>query len=115
MGLSVVKVRARFVRGLACLFLGAIVADLALDGNCDPPETVVAAATSVTASGPAGAQDSCARVCVPDCYCCSHSVAYGPSTLPPDAGPVRLAPAPRPVAVPAGVLPLPYHPPRSLA
>jgi len=106
--------RERWVRVLACLFVSAILADLAFDANCDPVSTSTASGSNLVASG-AGAQDACANGCVSDCFCCSQSVTGGPAVLPPDAGPATLTVSRPPNPAPTGVRPIPYHPPLNLA
>jgi hypothetical protein len=84
-----------FARLAACLLLVAIGADLFADVDCAPHFTATADADR-TLTAPAGggaASDACAQVCVPDCFCCSTSVAAAARVLPP-------APAFRTVAEP---------------
>lgn len=111
MRLAAANRRARWIRPLACLFVFAILADLACDGNCDGALALPASAASVAASGDLGSQDACARGCVPDCFCCSQSIARGQAVLPPDAGPVRPSRPLRATRGPEGVRPVPYRPP----
>jgi len=106
--------RARWFRVLACLFVCAILADIAFDASCDAVSTYTVSGPGIAASG-AGAQDPCANGCVPDCFCCSQSVTRGPAVLPPDAGPATLTVSLPPNPAPAGIRPVPYHPPLSPA
>ena len=62
-----------------------------------------------------GNQDPCAGTCVPDCFCCSQSLTRGPAVLPPDAGPVTVAPSLDSPAGRRGLHPVPYRPPLNLA
>ena len=105
---------ARWVRVLACLFVSAILADLAFDGACDRAFAATASNTLIDAPS-VGNGDPCAGGCVPDCFCCSQAVTHGPAVLPPAAGPVVVAPDLDPTACPSGLLPVPYRPPLNLA
>lgn len=107
--------RARLARLFACLLLTVIGADLA-DADCDLPSKLSSAsdATWQTAA-PDAAKDACADFCVPDCFCCSVSVAAGPAAVPP--APVlvaRIDPVPR-ERRPQGIRPVVDHPPLRLA
>lgn len=95
----------------AALVVCIIFADIALDGSCDPVATGGATQVAFTAGTTDGANDPCADLCVPDCFCCSRSVTAGPAILPPMIGPVAAASELRAPATPAGVRPVPYHPP----
>lgn len=61
-------------RIFALLVLVSIGHDLAA-ACCDP--LVLSGTTSVTTQEPGGAADHCKDVCVPDCYCCSVTLAAG--------------------------------------
>ena len=103
------------VRVAAALVLfAAIAGDLVADTRCHnvPPESA-SQAGSLKAPGGRGQVtfDPCGGFCVPDCFCCSQLVAGAPATLLPA---VRCS---LPIASngaerwPAGVRPVPYHPP----
>jgi len=111
---STFDARARWGRVLACLFVCAIMADLALDGSCDSV-SISTGSSSILAPDGAGAPDPCANGCVPDCFCCSQSVTRGRAVLPPDAGPATLTVSIPTNPAPTGVRPVPYHPPLNLA
>lgn len=61
-------------RVFALLVLASIAHDLTESG-CDPLR--VPGTTPVTAEAADGAGDPCDDVCVPDCYCCSATLAAG--------------------------------------
>lgn len=105
---------ASWMRGLAALFLLAIFADVALDAKCDPLPTVSDAGSAFSARGSA-ANERRAPGCVPDCFCCSRSLAVGLAVPPPVLGSLAAAPLLKPLPAPAGVRPVPYHPPLILA
>ena len=108
--------RARWARAVACLFVVAILSDLALDSTCDWPETGAPASSSLAPPGHApDTRDPCADGCLPDCFCCSQSVTRAPAILSRPAEAVAVAACPPPAPDPAGVRPVPYHPPRSIA
>ncbi len=99
---------------MVALFVCAILADLSFDRDCDQPSAFTNREATLTASSAPGSLDPCARVCVPDCFCCSQSVTRGPAILAPDAGPAVLMIPVRPAAGPVGVSPVPYRPPLDL-
>ena len=103
-----------WVRALACLFLSAILADLAFDRTCDRASAAETSSPSIAARS-VGNEDPCAGGCVPDCFCCSQSLTRGPAVLTPDVGPVTVAPSLNPAAGPRGLRPVPYRPPLNLA
>jgi hypothetical protein len=81
-------------RGLACLLLAAICVDIVGDATCDAPPPVAPSATVLAdlERGPSRSPEPCAEVCVPDCFCCSRSVAADPAVVPPrPVGLTRLA------------------------
>ena len=98
-----------------CAALGF--ADLALDAGCDPLSAPGATDGVVTApDGSADAGDErCATACVPDCFCCSRTLVRGSAIMPATLGLVTATPEAAPTAAPAGVRPVPYHPPLSRA
>ena len=95
----------------AVLLLGVVVGDLAIDADCDPlppagGELAVALADGTDA-------DACAAGCIPDCYCCSRSLAAGPRVGPPapdGVAPVAVVAVP---SLPDGHTVLAEHPPRA--
>jgi hypothetical protein len=95
----------------ACLLVTVIVSDVVADSACDAPTTGSVSEPMVRGAHPNRAGDICADVCVPDCYCCSRSVAAGPAFLP--AEPQRLLPVDAPPAGhgSVGVRPVVDHPP----
>ena len=109
------KRRPRWLRALACLFVCAILADLGFDADCDDPPGAPVSVLSVAPSAGSGSTDACAVGCVPDCYCCSQSIAPDLAALALDAGPIGVPQPERPVKGPAGVRPVPYRPPLHLA
>lgn len=100
-----------FAATLVCLIL----ADVALDGSCDPFPAFASRDAKLTSAGTEGTGDACADQCIPDCFCCSQGVAAIPATLPAVLGPAIWAPDLRAPVAPIGVRPIPYHPPLSLA
>ena len=80
------------LRAAACLLLAVIAADLAADTACDMPAPPAASPSAAAVQGvaPGGPNERCADFCMPDCFCCSRSVAAGPAVLPPE--PQRLTP-----------------------
>ena len=99
------------VRAAACLLLAVITADVVADTSCDAPEVASASATNVQVPAAAGTNEPCGDVCIPDCFCCSRSVAASSVVIPPE--PESLAPvdAPRAEQWPAGVHPVVDRPP----
>jgi hypothetical protein len=78
--------RFRILRGAACLLLSAIALDLLADAGCDAVFAPGSATPSVRAQdqGHQSDREACSSICVPDCFCCSSSVAAGPViVLPP--------------------------------
>lgn len=102
------------LRVAVCLFLASIATDLLADTQCDRGSSRLAAAESLGAAqdGP-DTSEPCGDVCVPDCFCCSRSVAAGPAVFP--AAPISLEVIDDRVAerFPHGVRPVPYQPPRA--
>ncbi|MCL4822315.1 MAG: hypothetical protein KJ067_24570 [Vicinamibacteria bacterium] len=106
----------RVVRALAALFLlVAITSDLLADARCD--EFAPVDFTSVVREAGTGRDDtdSCATGCVPDCYCCSHTVAGTLIVVAHDGGPASRTPSLAPVGSLTGVQPVVDHPPLHLS
>jgi len=101
------------LRVAACLLLSAIAADLVADTRCDKGSS---SSTSTAAfRGPVQGQpqtdEACVLFCVPDCFCCSRSLAAGSAVLPPE--PQQLTPVHATAAEhwSEGVRPVVDHPP----
>jgi hypothetical protein len=64
----------------ACLLLSAIAWDVLADAACDIAPALGPATAAVQAQNQeqSGDAEPCSSVCVPDCFCCSSSVAAGP-------------------------------------
>ena len=72
--------RPRILRGAACLLLSAIALDLVADAGCDATFALgpaTGAAVRAQDEGQPSDREACSSVCVPDCFCCSSSVAAG--------------------------------------
>jgi hypothetical protein len=104
--------RASSIRVLALAFAYLILADLSQDGNCDRFLASGATGLTISAAAQSGTADACLGQCVPDCFCCSRGLAAGQSVLPPSPSPGVPAAQAAGLAAPAGILPLPYHPPQ---
>ncbi len=106
--------RRRFHSIAALLLLLAITADLS-DDSCHPLPQARSQAASLRGASTPLAEDACASVCVPDCYCCSTisvTVAYVPQQASGAATPLLASAVD---GYPPGVHPLPYHPPLALS
>ncbi len=103
------------LRAAACLLLAVIASDLVTDTACDSFGFGAASATTVRGAVPGGANEPCADVCVPDCFCCSRSVVAGPVVLAQE--PERLTSVVAPVAkrCTEGFRPVVDHPPLARA
>lgn len=101
---------------VACVLLALIGADLVGDANCDLPLTLnVEAGTRLqSAVAPDGTNEACFDFCVPDCFCCSRSVAAGPAIVPPAPVPLSLVEDSARETGPEGVRPVVDHPPHRL-
>ena len=101
------------LRAAACLLLAVIAADLAADTTCDMPAPAAASSSATALRGVAlgGPNERCADFCMPDCFCCSRSVAAGAAEFPPE--PERLTPVPAPATgdLSEGVWTVPEPPP----
>jgi hypothetical protein len=101
------------LRAVACLLLAIIVADLAADTSCDMPAPATASSSATALRGVAlgGPNERCADFCMPDCFCCSRSVAADTAVVPPE--PQRLTPVPAPATgdLSEGVRAVPEPPP----
>lgn len=99
------------LRAAACLLLAVIAADLIADTACDSFDLGAASATTVQARASGEANEPCADFCVPDCFCCSRSVAATPIVFPTE--PRRLTPVQAPASErwTEGVRPVVDHPP----
>lgn len=93
-----------------CLLL-SIVADVAADARCDLPSAPAGALSAAGAMTPSNDEDLCAAACIPDCYCCSRTLAANRPVLPAGAGPLARATVAGVPAAATGVRPVPYHPP----
>jgi hypothetical protein len=105
------------LRAAACLLLAVIAADVAADTTCDMPAPAAASPSAAALRGvaPGGPNERCADFCIPDCFCCSRSVAAGAVILPPE--PPRLNPVPAPATddLSEGVRAVPEPPPLALS
>jgi hypothetical protein len=107
--------RASRVSGLriaACLILGAIGFDVFADSRCD----VQAISTSpieirAESQRQGGTGEPCVPFCIPDCFCCSRSVAAGPVVVPPEPRPLMAVDTLAAERRSEGVLPVVDHPP----
>jgi hypothetical protein len=99
------------LRVAASLLLAVITADLVADTNCDSPDVTSASATKLQGPAATGTNEPCGDICIPDCFCCSRSVAASSVVIPPE--PESLAPVDAPQAErwPAGVHPVVDRPP----
>jgi len=84
------------MRRAALAVLTGIALDLAADASCDTVPSLGASLVTVMDVNDRGRTtetEACADVCVPDCFCCSRSVAADPAAVPPaPAGLTRLDP-----------------------
>ena len=105
------------LRSVACLLLAVIAADVAADTTCDMPAPAAASSSATALRGVAlgGPNERCADFCMPDCFCCSRSVAAGAAEFPPE--PQRLTPVPAPATgdLSEGVRAVPEPPPLALS
>jgi hypothetical protein len=105
------------LRAAACLLLAVIAADVVADTACDMPGPAPAtrSASAVRGAVPSESNEHCADFCIPDCFCCSRSVAASPAVLPPE--PQRLTPVDAPTSDDRseGVRPVVDHPPLARA
>ena len=103
------------VRLAACLLLAVIAADLASDARCDDGATSARGAAAVSDQGQRQGRthEPCTDFCVPDCFCCSRSVAAGPALLLPEPERLLLFDAPAPERWLEGVRPVVDRPPLS--
>jgi hypothetical protein len=112
-GASRLERRTAVLRVAACLLLVAITGDLLVDTGCDAVSAspASAAALRAPADGRRESSEPCAPLCVPDCSCCSRSVAASAAVVPPE--PVLLAFLRVPAAEHRreGVRPVVDHPP----
>lgn len=108
--------RLRSLRVAACLLLTAIAQDLLADTRCDVASPL-GSATAVRAQGHQQGEDNepCAPLCVPDCFCCSRSVAAGPVIVLSAPVLLRTLDAPAKERWSEGVRPVVDHPPLRLA
>ncbi len=98
-------------RALACLLLAVIAADVAADATCDELTLGPVPTALVREAGPDGQGEACRDLCVPDCFCCSRSLAAGPAVLPPEPQPLASLAAVAALRRPAGVRPVLDPPP----
>jgi hypothetical protein len=101
------------LRAAACLLLAVIAADVAADTTCDMPAPAATPPSAAAVRGVAqdGPIERCADFCVPDCFCCSRSLAAGAAVLPPEPQRVRSVPAPATDDLSEGVRAVPEPPP----
>ncbi len=99
------------LRAAACLLLVVIAADVVSDTTCDSTSLGSASATTLRGPTPRGANEPCADFCVPDCFCCSRSIAAGPAVLPPEPERLTLLAPPAAERWSEGVRPVVDHPP----
>ena len=93
-----------FLRRLLALgFLAVILADLA-DASCDP----------LVRTGRETGREACSIVCVADCFCCASKIAAAEAPALAESAPAEPAPVPALGQRAPGVLPAPYHPPKTL-
>ena len=105
------------LRAAVCLLLAVIGLDVAADAACDSISLGApsASTTEVRGVAPSGPNERCADFCVPDCFCCSRSVAAGPAVLPPEPQPLTRVDAPATAGRSDGVRPVVDHPPLARA
>ena len=99
------------LRAIACLLLAIIAADVGAGTVCDSLGFGPASAATVRGPDSSGANEPCADVCVPDCFCCSRSLPAGPLVLPPEPQRFTSVDAPAAEDWPEGVRPVLDHPP----
>ena len=100
-------------RLFALVFLIVIGADLA-DAQCDPVPSGGGTVT-VSASMPGDCSDPCLNQCMPDCFCCSRTVAGPLIVLPSTSGPSTMTAVLTLEADVEGVQRVPYRPPLPIA
>ena len=105
------------LRAAVCLLLAVIAFDVTADAACDSISLGAAAAstTEVRGGAPSGSNESCADFCVPDCFCCSRSVAAGPAVFPPEPQPLTRVDPPATDDGSDGVRPVVDRPPLARA
>jgi len=105
------------LRAAACLLLAIIAADVAADTTCDMPGPAAASPSAAAVRGAAqdGPIERCTDFCIPDCFCCSRSVAAGAAVLPPEPQRLTSVPAPATDDLPEGVRAVPEPPPLALS
>jgi len=99
-------------RSVATLLLAVISFDLTADARCDPVSRM--AREHAAQAGPQSedvGREACAPSCLPDCYCCSSSLGAVVVSVPQGSTEVVVLPPDRAGTRPAGVRPVPYHPP----
>jgi hypothetical protein len=107
--------RRAAIRLAACLLLVAIGADLAADARCDAASPLAGSSSVRTGEQPPGSSgDACAPVCVPDCFCCSRSLAAAPLIVPPAPVALSSLDVPAKERWPEGVRRVLDHPPLRL-
>lgn len=97
----------------ALLLLAVVLGDLAFDADCDPLPP--AAGELAVAAADDGDADACATGCIPDCFCCSRSLAAGPRVEPPAPDGVASVAVVVVPGLPPGYGLLAEHPPRARA
>jgi len=97
----------------ACLLLFAIAADIVADTRCDKGSSSSASTAGVRGAveGQRQTDEPCGSFCVPDCFCCSSSVAAAPAVVPPEPRPLAPLAAPTLERWSEGVRPVVDHPP----
>jgi hypothetical protein len=108
---------SRALRVAACLLLSAIGADIVADTRCDKGSSSSASTAGVRGplQGQRPTDEPCGSFCVPDCFCCSFSVAATPAVLPPEPGPLAPLDANPLERWSEGVRPVVDHPPLARA
>lgn len=97
----------------AMLLLAAICADVA-NVHCDEASLPAGDANLAVSAPEADSADSCATVCVPDCFCCTRTEQARVVEWLPQREFVALQPVDACLRPAAGTIPLPYHPPLNL-
>jgi hypothetical protein len=100
------------LRAITAIFLVAVaLGDLAIDADCDPLSFTSGASAITMATD--DNTDACAAGCIPDCFCCSRSLAAAPRVSPPAPDGVAAALAVAAPGLPPGFSVLDDRPPRA--
>lgn len=104
---------ARLMAGALLVLIGA---DLVGDAACDLPLRVGQESRARLRTGaPDAPREACAAFCVPDCFCCSTSVAASAAVMPPSPVPLTAVAPIAHLRRPEGVRPVADRPPLRLA